>query len=52
MGNCAQHMELEQIMEATIKTLKDWGIDWILQERGGCFKGLTDEIKLAVGKII
>lgn len=52
MGNCKQYMEIDLIMEATIKTLKDWGIDWILQERGTDFKALTGELKLAINKVI
>lgn len=40
------------IMEAIEKALKDWGIDWILQERGGCFLGLMNEIESAVSKVI
>ena len=42
------------IMDAIEKTLKDWGIDWILEERGltSDFKDLMAELELALGKVI
>ena len=42
----------EFIMETIEKTLKDWGVDWILRERGSNFEGLMEEIELALGKVI
>ena len=40
------------IMDAIEKTLKDWGIDWILEERGSDFDGLMSELELALSKVI
>ena len=40
------------IMEVVNKTLKDWGIDWILEERGDDFKGLMSELELALEMVI
>lgn len=40
--------DLEKIREA----LKDWGIDWILEERGSSFEGLMGEITLALGGVV
>ena len=34
------------------KTLKDWGIDWILEERGDKFEDLMYELKLAIVKLV
>ena len=43
----------EFVMETIEKTLKDYGIDWILEERGSNdFEGLMEEIELALGKVI
>lgn len=42
----------EFIMNAIEGTLKDWGIDWILEERGSDFKGLMGELELALSKVI
>ena len=42
----------EFVMEIIEKILKDWGIDWILEERNSSFKDLIYEIKLALGKVI
>ena len=42
----------EYIMDAIEKTLKDWGVDWILKERGSHFEDLMSEIELAVGKVL
>jgi hypothetical protein len=42
----------EFVMETIEKTLKDWGVDWILEERGSDFKGLMSEIELALGTVI
>lgn len=40
------------ILESVEKVLKDWGVDWILEERGSNFKGLMAEIELALGTVI
>lgn len=40
------------IMDAIEKALKDWGIDWILEERGSSFQDLMSELELALGKVI
>ena len=40
------------IMEAIEKTLKDYGIDWIMEERGSNFKDLMEELELALSKVI
>lgn len=42
----------EFIMNTIEKTLKDWGVDWILEERGSNFRDLMSEIELALGKVI
>ena len=42
----------EFVMETIEKTLKDWGIDWILEERGSIFKELMEEIELSLGDVI
>ena len=42
----------EKIMKAIEKPLKDWGIDWILEERGSDFEGLMSEIELSVSKVL
>ena len=42
----------EFIMETIEKTLKDWGVDWILKERGDDFDKLMGEIELALGTVI
>ena len=42
----------EFVMETIEKTLKDWGVDWILQEKGSNFEGLMEEIELALGSVI
>lgn len=39
-------------MEAIDKTLKDWGVDWILEEGKSSYKGLMLEIELALNKVI
>jgi len=39
-------------METIEKTLKDYGIDWIMKERGDDFKKLMGEIELALGTVI
>ncbi len=36
------------IVDAVEKTLKDFGIDWILEERGTKFDDLMKEIELAI----
>ena len=36
------------IMEAIEKTLKDWGVDWKLND----FAGLMEELELAIGKVL
>ena len=40
------------IMDAIERTLKDWGIDWILAERGTDFKDVMSELELALKKVI
>lgn len=40
------------IMDAIEGALKDWGIDWILEERGSNFEELMGEIELALSKVI
>ena len=42
----------EFIMETIEKTLKDWGVDWKLGESGAEFKGLMEELELALGTVI
>ena len=42
----------EYIMEAIEKAMKDFGIDWILEERGTLFSDLMKEIELAVSKVL
>jgi len=42
----------EFIMEAVEKILKDWGIDWILEERGSDFDKLISELELALEMVI
>ena len=42
----------EYIMEAIKKALKDYGVDWILENKGTLFKDLMDEIELAVAKVL
>ncbi len=36
------------IVDAVEKTLKDFGIDWILEERGTKFDDLMKEIELVI----
>lgn len=44
---------LKKIMEAIEKTLKDYGVDWILEERGTNFTvDLMAEISLAISKVL
>ena len=40
------------IMDAIEKTLKDWGVDWILRDKGSNFEGLMEELELALSKVI
>ena len=40
------------IMIAIEKTLKDYGVDWILKERGNSFADLMAEIELTLSKVI
>ena len=40
------------IMDAIEKTLKDWGVDWKLGETGAEFRGLMEELELALGKVL
>ena len=42
----------EIVKDAIEKALKDWGIDWILEERGTKFKGLMEEIELALKRVL
>ena len=44
----------ERVIDAIEGTLKDWGVDWILEERGNInsFKNLMYELKLAVKGVI
>lgn len=42
----------EDIMEAIEKAMKDFGVDWILHERGDKFTELMAEIKLALVKVL
>ena len=39
-------------MDAIENTLKDWGIDWILEERDSDFKALMAELELALSKVL
>jgi len=39
-------------MNAVERVLKDWGVDWILEERGSDFEGLVSELELALGMVI
>ena len=40
-----------EIIDIIDRTLKDYGIDWILDERGISFRGLMEELELAVEKL-
>ena len=40
-----------KIFDAIEKTLKDWGIDWILEERGDKYQDMILELKLAISKV-
>lgn len=40
------------IVDEIEHTLKDWGIDWILAERGTKFDDLMKEIELAVERAL
>lgn len=46
----------EYVIKAVEDTLKQYGIDWILEEREddskGRFKDLMSEIELALGKVL
>lgn len=42
----------EFITNAVEKVLKDWGVDWILEERGSDFDKLMGEIELALEMVI
>jgi hypothetical protein len=42
----------KSIMETVEKTLKDYGIDWIMEERGDKFTNLLSELELALSKVI
>lgn len=39
-------------MEKIEKTLKDYGIDWIMEERGDNFKNLISELELALSEVL
>ena len=41
-----------KVMNAIEITLKDYGIDWILQERDTDFTDLMNELKLALEKVL
>lgn len=40
------------IMEKIEKTLKDYGIDWIMEERGSNFKDLLNELEVALSEVL
>lgn len=40
------------IMNAVEKVLKDWGVDWILEERGTDFESLMSEMEIALEMVI
>ena len=40
------------IMDTLEKTLKDWGVDWKLGESGAEFRGLMEELELALSKVL
>lgn len=40
------------IMDAIEKTLKDYGIDWILTERGDSFTDLMAELESALSEVL
>ena len=44
----------KKIMEAIDKTLTDYGVDWILIERGNqlSYKDLMEELELALSKVL
>lgn len=39
-------------MDVIEKTLKDWGVDWKLGESGKEFRGLMEELELALSKVL
>ena len=45
-------MYKEHITKVIENTLKDYGVDWILKERGTSFADLMEEIKLALSKVL
>ena len=42
----------EYIIASVEKVLKDYGVDWILQERGSDFKRLIADIEIALSKVL
>ncbi len=42
----------KEIIEAVDKALKDYGVDWIMEERGDKYSDVLEEIIFALEKVI